>query len=88
MWVDPIVAEVRRIRDEHAAKFNYDLAAIFRDIKEEERKSGGTFVTFPPRPPQYYGPADPLRLGSNGTGGENARSRAKDGLPSDAKEPS
>lgn len=48
-WEDPIVAEVRRIRDAHAARFNYDLDAIFRDIKEQERKSGRTFVSFPPR---------------------------------------
>lgn len=42
---DPIVEEVRRIRDEHAARFNYDLDAIFRDLKEQERLSGRTFVT-------------------------------------------
>lgn len=41
---DPIVDEVRRIRDAHAAKFNYDLDAIFQDIKEQERKSGLKFV--------------------------------------------
>lgn len=44
---DPIVDEVRRVRDEHAARFNYDLDAIFRDIKEQEQKSGGRFVSFP-----------------------------------------
>jgi hypothetical protein len=41
---DPIVDEVRRVRDAHAARFNYDLDAIFRDIKEQERKSGLKFV--------------------------------------------
>ena len=46
---DPIVDEVRRIRDAHAARFNYDLDAIFRDIKEQEKKSGRKFVSFPPR---------------------------------------
>ena len=48
-WEDPIVAEVRRIRDAHAARFNYDLRAIFEDIKERERKSGRTYVSFPPK---------------------------------------
>jgi hypothetical protein len=43
---DPIVAEVRRIRDAHAAKFNYDPRAIFRDIKERERSSGRKYVSF------------------------------------------
>jgi hypothetical protein len=41
---DPIVDEVRRVRDAHAARFNYDLDAIFRDIKEREKKSGHKFV--------------------------------------------
>ena len=33
MWKDPIVEEVRKIRQEHAAKFNYDLKAICEDIR-------------------------------------------------------
>jgi hypothetical protein len=41
---DPIVDEVRRVRDAHAARFNYDLDAIFRDIKEREKKAGLKFV--------------------------------------------
>jgi hypothetical protein len=41
---DPIVDEVRRIRDAHAARFNYDLDAIFQDIKEREKQSGLQFV--------------------------------------------
>ena len=43
---DPIVDEVRRIRDEHAARFNYDLRAIFADIREQQERSGLTFVSF------------------------------------------
>ena len=46
---DPIVDEVRRVRDAHAAMFNYDLDAIFQDIKEQEKKSGLKFVSYPPR---------------------------------------
>ena len=46
---DPIVAEVRKARDEHAAKFNYDLDAIFRDLKEKERSSGRKYVRYQPR---------------------------------------
>ena len=46
---DPIVDEVRRVRDAHAATFNYDLDAIFRDIKEQEKMSGLKFVSYPPR---------------------------------------
>ena len=29
---DPIIAAVRALRDEHAARFDYDVAAIFQDI--------------------------------------------------------
>lgn len=50
MWEDPIVAEVRRERAAHAAQFNNDLLAIYRDIKAEEQKSKRKFVAFPPRP--------------------------------------
>ena len=49
MFEDPIVAEVRRIRAEHAARFGHDLDAIFRDIQERQRTSGRTYVSFPPR---------------------------------------
>jgi len=49
MWEDPIVAEIRRIREEYAARFNYDLDAIYQDLKEQERKSGRKFVSYPPR---------------------------------------
>jgi hypothetical protein len=44
--IDPIVDEVRRVRGEHAARFNYDLWAIFRDIKEKQERSGLKFVSF------------------------------------------
>ncbi len=54
MWEDPIVAEVRKVRDEYAARFHYDLAAIVRDLKRqeaEERKRGRKVVSFPSRRP-------------------------------------
>ena len=44
-WEDPIVEEVRRIRDAHAAKFHYDLQAIFDDIERRERTSGRTYLS-------------------------------------------
>ena len=46
MWEDEIVREVRKVRDEYAAKFNYDPDAIFRDIKEQEKRSGRKYVSF------------------------------------------
>ena len=44
MLNDPIVEEVRRIRQEYAKKFNYDLDAIYRDIKKQEQRSGRKLV--------------------------------------------
>ena len=46
--IDPIIEEVRKVRDAHASRFNYDLDAIFRDIKEKEKTSGRSFVSFAP----------------------------------------
>lgn len=36
MLSDEIVDEVRAIRDAHAAKFGYDLKAIYADLKKSE----------------------------------------------------
>ena len=61
MWEDPIVAEVRKVREAHAAKFNYDLLAIYRDLKEQEKQSGRTFVSYPPRRCQSVGQVTPIQ---------------------------
>ncbi|NJR52114.1 MAG: hypothetical protein HC780_23605 [Leptolyngbyaceae cyanobacterium CSU_1_3] len=50
---DPIVEEVRQARQQHAAKFNYDLQAIYQDLKQQEAASGWRIVTFPPRKRRY-----------------------------------
>lgn len=44
---DPIIAEIRKIRDTHAAKFNYDFDAIAQDWFKQEaaaRRAGQKFV--------------------------------------------
>ena len=46
---DPIVDEIRRIRQEHTDKFNGNLNAICEDIRRQERESGRQYVTYPPR---------------------------------------
>ena len=45
-WSDPIVDEVRRVREAYAARFNYDLWAIYRDLKEQEKRSGRKIVSY------------------------------------------
>jgi hypothetical protein len=44
---DSIVEEVRQAREEHAKRFNYDLKAIFFDIRKQQEESGQRFVSFP-----------------------------------------
>lgn len=50
MWRDPIVEEIRQYRQEYAARFNHDLKAICRDLRERQKKSGRKVVSLPPRP--------------------------------------
>jgi hypothetical protein len=50
MPADPIVEEVRRVREAYAARFNYDPEAIFQDIKRQEQESGRTPGRFEKRP--------------------------------------
>ncbi len=49
MWEDPIVKDVRRIRDEHAGRFDYDLQKIFQDLKQQEQSSGKRYTSYPPK---------------------------------------
>jgi hypothetical protein len=50
MLNDEIVNEVRAIREAHAAKFGYDLRAIYEDLKKSEAErisAGHPFVSAP-----------------------------------------
>jgi hypothetical protein len=51
MWKDEIVDETRRAREAYAASLNYDLEAIYRDLKAKERECGHPVVSLPPKPP-------------------------------------
>ena len=53
-WQDPIVEEVRRARDAYAKQFNYDLDAIYRDLKAKEHQSKQRVVPCPPKPRQAH----------------------------------
>ncbi len=55
MAVDEIIDEVRANRDAHAAKFEYDLRAIYEDLKRTETEhinKGHPFVE-PPEKHEY-----------------------------------
>jgi len=52
MWKDEIVEEIRKVRDEYAAKFNYDLDAIYEDIKKQEKQTRRKVISLPPKEAQ------------------------------------
>jgi hypothetical protein len=37
-WKDEIVEEVRAVREAYAARFDYDVARIFEDIRKKEQE--------------------------------------------------
>ena len=45
MWEDPIVAEVHRAREMLAAKFNFDIDAIFADMQKRQAALGDRLVS-------------------------------------------
>ena len=52
MQADPIVDEVRRVRQEYANRFGYDLRAIAADLRKREQERPERLVSFPPKPAQ------------------------------------
>jgi uncharacterized protein (DUF433 family) len=61
---DPIVAEIRKARHEHAEKFNNDIAAICADYRRMAKESGRQYVSFPPR--RIETKAEPVTRSENG----------------------
>jgi hypothetical protein len=52
MWNDEIVEETREARHRYAAGFDYDLDAIYRDLKKQEEKNPELFISLPSKPPE------------------------------------
>jgi beta-phosphoglucomutase-like phosphatase (HAD superfamily) len=46
---DPIVEEVRAIRDAYARSLNYDLAAIVADLQARQTEHANLVVNLPPK---------------------------------------
>jgi len=46
---DPIIEEVRRIRDEHSKLFDYDLDKICEDYKSSQKKLKNRLVRLKPK---------------------------------------
>jgi uncharacterized protein (UPF0335 family) len=49
MAKDPIVDEVRRVREDEAAKHGFDIKAILAASKKRQRRSKQQVVSFAPR---------------------------------------
>ena len=52
MFNDPVVEEVRRVRDKLAARFDYNIEAIVENARKEQEASGQKTFSFPPRKPK------------------------------------
>jgi hypothetical protein len=49
MYTDPIIDEIRKYRDQYAARFNYDVKAMLDDIRRRQKESGRKTVSRPPK---------------------------------------
>jgi len=47
MWEDPIVLHVRRVREQLSAQFDFELKAIFADLRERLTGLGDRLVHQP-----------------------------------------
>ena len=47
MYKDPILEDLHKYREEYAKSFNYDLKAIFEDLRKKQMKSGRKVVKLP-----------------------------------------
>jgi hypothetical protein len=52
MLPDPIIEEVRRVRQEYAKRLNYDLHAIAADLRKQEQQHSERLVSFPAKSPR------------------------------------
>lgn len=50
MALDPVLSEVRRIREEYAQQFNGDLRAMMDDLRRRHAESDRESVTRQPKP--------------------------------------
>ena len=46
---DTIIADLRKIRDKHAARFNYDIDAIAADLRRREKGASRKLVNRKPK---------------------------------------
>ena len=49
MWKDPVVEDVRALRDEYARRFDYDLGKICEDLRKQQAEAATEVVSLPPK---------------------------------------
>ena len=54
---DEIITDIRRIREEHAEEFNYNVGAILADLRKLQAESGREVVQLPPKRIESPAPA-------------------------------
>ena len=52
MWTDPIVEDLKQQSERYASQFNFELKALFQDLREQQKRSGRAAVSLPPKPYQ------------------------------------
>ena len=60
MWQDEIVEKTRQAREAYAAEFGYDLAAMYRDLKEKEQQGQHPVVSLAPQRPRQLAVQPPV----------------------------
>jgi len=48
-WIDPIVEEVRKVREELAREADYDVKRLGARLQESQKRHGDKLVTRPPQ---------------------------------------
>lgn len=49
MKLDPVLAEIRKVREEYAAQFKGDIRAMMDDIRRRQKESGRITVSREPK---------------------------------------
>ncbi len=57
MYEDDVLCELWNVKDAMAAKYNYDVHALARALREKQGKDGRKVVTLSPKRPAAASPA-------------------------------
>ena len=74
MWEDPIVEDVHRTREKLAAEFDFDVKAIFADLRKRQASLGARLVPQKKR-------AEPRAEADRGCPSGSGRSTSSDAAP-------